>query len=101
MSQTYLTVNQNETRAIEILVRDQNDDPVFPDAAYAKVVDIYTGRTVWTEGQAMVDGYKIYFLLTPIVTATPSEYDVIWRIVKTATSTYTFYHKTRVVVNEL
>ncbi|HRR49516.1 MAG TPA: hypothetical protein P5293_06130 [Bacteroidales bacterium] len=101
MSQSYITVNQNETRAIELLIRDQNDDPVYPDSAYARVVDAYTDIPVVSEMVAMVDGNKIYFLLTPVVTAEPGMYDVIWRIVKTETSIYTFYHKTRVTVNEL
>lgn len=99
---SYITMYENEERAIELLIRDQNDTEWIPDAAYFKIQH-GDGPTVVTEGPAMVSGNKIYALVTTAVTQWPGEYDVIWRILKVGTNNdqYTYYHKTRVVVEDL
>jgi ABC-type phosphate/phosphonate transport system substrate-binding protein len=97
---TYITMYQNEQRAVELYIRDQAEAAYAPSTAYASVNDA-EGNEVVGESAAMVSGSSIYYLVTPTVTQAPGEYDIIWRILKSGTDTYTFYHKTRVVVEEL
>jgi len=99
---SYITMYENEERAVELLIRDQDDVAWTPDAAYFKILSS-EGPTVVTEGPAMVTGNTIYALVTTVVTQNAGEYDIVWRIVKEGENddSYTFYHKTRLVVEEL
>ena len=99
---TYLTFYQNEIRAIELEIRDQNDDAYNPTTAYAWVYNS-DGVTVVTEGPCMVTANKVYVLIGEGVTNTPGEYDVVWRIMKSGDNgdSYRFFHKTRLTVEEL
>lgn len=100
-NQTYITFYEDEIRAVEISVRDQDDAIWTPTAAYITIVD-EDGDVVVAETAAMVSSNTILGLINTTVTSTPGKYFIIWRILKTSgTSTYTFYHKTTLVVEEL
>lgn len=94
---TYITFYQGEIRAVEITIRDQDDDDFDPSGAYFSVVDS-DGTTVKAEADCLVTENKIYALINTEVTATVDEYEIVWRIVK---DSYTYYHKTKLNVEEL
>ena len=101
MSMTYVDMYENERRAIEISIRDQDDATWDPTAAYASVID-EDGDTVVAEAVAYVTDNLIYTIIDSTVTETPGNYQVIWRITKTSgVQTYTYYHKTVLTVKEL
>lgn len=100
-NQTYITFYQNEVRAVEISVRDQDDAVWTPSSAFMSVVD-EAENIIVAETATMVSTNTILGLINTTVTATPGKYYIIWKILKTAgNSTYTFYHKTTLVVEEL
>ena len=94
---TYLTFYEKEIRAVELLVRDQVDAPFTVDAATAKVIDKHD-TVVVAETVAMAVGNSVTFLIGLAVTSVPGTYDIIWKLTK---GIYTFYHKTRLVVEDL
>jgi len=101
MSLTYVDMYENEVRAIEISIRDQDDVEFEPSSAYATIVDS-NGDTVVAETAAMVAGNQVYTVVNVITTETPGDYEIIWKILKVAgAQTYVYYHKTHLVVNEL
>jgi hypothetical protein len=101
MSQTYVEMYQNEVRAVQVSIRDQDDDIFEPTAAYAKVVDS-NGNIVSSETSAMVSSNTMTTLIDTDVTASDGDYEIIWKILKTSGSqTYTYYHKTHITVKEL
>ena len=93
---------EHEERAVELLIRDQDDVAWTPDAAYFEIVSS-DGSIVTAEVPAMITSNMIYALVTTSVTETAGDYDIVWRIVKEGANndSYTFYHKTRLVVEEL
>ena len=100
-NQTYITFYENEVRAVEISVRDQDDAVWTPSSAYISVID-EAETIIVAETPAMVTSNTILGLIDATVTVTPGKYYIIWRILKTSgESTYTFYHKTTLVVEEL
>ncbi len=98
---TYLTVYQGEQRAAELEIRDQNDDIYTPSTVFAKIVDT-SGTTVMPEVAALLINNTASILITSELSATIGDYEIVWRIVKTAGETsYTFYHKTQLTIEEL
>jgi len=98
---TYITLYQNEVRAIEIEIRDQYDELWYPSSAYVKFLD-EDGNTVINEIPAYVSENTINTIVSSSITATPGKYYLIWRILKeSGSNTYTYYHKTCLVVEEL
>jgi methionine-rich copper-binding protein CopC len=98
---TYLTIYQNEERAAELEIRDQEDAPYLPTTVYAKIVDS-SGTIVMAEQAALLTSNTASILITDEVSATIGDYEIVWRIVKTVdTTTYTFYHKTQLAIEEL
>jgi len=98
---TYLTIYQNEQRAAELEIRDQNDAEYTPSLVYATVVNA-AGTVVMAETAALIIGNKAVMLITSTISATIGEYEIIWKILQTAgETTYTFYHKTQLVIEEL
>lgn len=98
---TYLTIYQNEQRAAELEIRDQNDIEYTPTLVYAKIINSI-GTTVLSETQAVVTGNKATILITSTISATIGDYEIVWRITKTSgETTYTYYHKTQLVIEEL
>lgn len=98
MSNTeYISLNENEVRAIELTIRDQNDVPFYPDSAFTSIKDINRDDVV-VETNAMIVGNKISTLVSTTVTSTLGTYFIFWKIVK---GTYVYYHKTTVTVREM
>lgn len=98
---TYIDMYENERRAVEISIRDQDDVVWTPSSAYASVID-EDGETVVSEAAAYVDENKVYTIIDSDVTGTPGKYQVVWRILKVSGSqTYTYYHKTWINVKDL
>jgi len=94
---TYQSFYQNEIRALELTINDQDGNNFYPSAAYAEV-KTDTGVQVVAEQPAMVDSNQVRTLIGTTVTATVGEYKVIWRILY---SGYTYYHITILEVQEL
>lgn len=88
--QTYQALYQNERRAVELTINDQDGQDFAPSAAYASIEDS-NGNTVITEQAAQVIGNTILTVVGPTVTANIGEYKIKWRILK---SGYTYYHAT-------
>ena len=93
---TYQSFYQNEDRALEIDINDQDGNDFAPSAAWAQV-RTDKGVTVIAEQPAMVAGSSIRTLIGPTVTATVGEYKVIWRV---AYGGHTYYHITILEVQE-
>jgi hypothetical protein len=101
MKRTYMSLYQNEERAAEITVRDQDDVDFEPSGAYATIVDS-DGVEVVAEAACLVVSNKVYTLVSDTVTAIPGKYEIIWRIMKTAGEIeYKYFHKTELIVEEL
>lgn len=98
---TYLTVYQGEQRAAELEIRDQNDDVYVPTVVYAKIVNS-GGVIVMAETAALLINNTASILITSDLSATIGDYEIVWKIVKSAgQTTYTFYHKTQLIIEEL
>lgn len=99
---TYVEMYQNEQRALELEMRDENDLPYTPSIVYFKVVDS-KGNIVQEEETCLILQNSAIALITPLTTANVGDYEVIWRILRNVTgqTTYTYFHKTQVVVEEL
>ena len=101
MSITYDTLYQDEERAVEITIRNQDDDDFIPSSAYAAIYDDDDGE-VKAEQPCMSVDNKIYIMVDSTVTAIPGKYKIIWRIMKIVGSlTYKFFHKTELTIKEL
>ena len=98
---SYVTLYQNEVRAVEITIRDEKDLIWEPSTAYFSIINS-DGTTVLAEATAMVEDNKVFAIFPSSVSAICGSYDIIWKIVKTiAANSYVYYHKTNVVVEEL
>jgi len=87
---TYQTLYQNEIRAVELTINDQDGIDFAPSAAYA-TIETETGVTVVAEQAAMVTGNQIYTVVGTATTATIGKYKILWRILKDG---YTYKHRT-------
>jgi methionine-rich copper-binding protein CopC len=98
---TYLTIYQGEQRAVELAIRDHNDAQYEPTNVYAKVVD-ESGNIVQAEADALLVSNVATLLITSTTSANQGDYEIVWRITKTQGDvTYTYYHKTQLVIEEL
>jgi hypothetical protein len=98
---TYLTIYQGEQRVIELEIRDQDDVEYTPTKAYATVVND-AGVIVMDETECVITTNKATILIESTDTDIPGDYEIIWRITKTINeTTYTYYHKTQLVIEEL
>jgi len=101
MNKTYIEFYQNEIRAVQIVVRDQNDDDFDPTEAWAYVVDS-DDTVVVASASALVSDNSVSTLITTTTTATIGTYYIVWKLLKTIDSTdYIHYHKTRIEVMSL
>ena len=83
------------------VISDQDDAIFEPTSVSASVINS-AGTTVVVEGAAYVVSNTASFLINTAVTATAGEYNVIWKVLKTISgTTYTYYHKTQLIVEEL
>lgn len=98
---SYITLYQNEVRAVSITIRDEKDLVWIPSTAHFSIINS-EGVTVLSEATAMVENNIVYAIFPSSVSATCGSYDIIWKIEKTvAPNTYIYYHKTNVIVEEL
>lgn len=98
---SYITFYQNEVRAVEITINDQDDVAWTPSTAYMTVVD-NDGDVIVSEAVVLVSANTVVGLIDTRTTETPGDYYLIWRILQTVgASTYTYYHKTALVVEAL
>ena len=98
---TYLSFYQNEVRAVEISVLDQDDQIFYPSSATAYVVN-NLGTVVQPEQPVMVTGNSMYILITTATTLVPGTYEIVWKMTLTADShTYIYYHKTTLEIEKL
>ena len=89
---TYQQLIQNERRAVELSIDDQDGNTFTPSAAYAQVNDS-NGTVVTVEAPAFIDGTTsaVYTIVGTAVTANVGEYMIVWRLKKEG---YTYYHAT-------
>jgi len=98
---TYLTIYQNEQRAAELEIRDQNDAEYTPSLVYATIVNS-AGTIILAETPAVIIGYRAAILIPSTITSNIGDYEIIWRVLKTSgDTTYTYYHKTQLTIEEL
>ena len=98
---SYITLYQNEVRAISITIRDEKDLAWSPSTAKFYIINS-NGDTVLSEATAMVEDNIVYAIFPSSVSTVCGSYDIVWKIEKVvAPNTYIYYHKTNVVVEEL
>lgn len=95
--QTTQTLYQNEVRAVQLRLTDQDDAAFQPDSAYTTIYDS-SGSVVRAEQACYTDGSSIYDIIGEAVTDTVGDYDIIWKVIK---GNYTYYHKTNLTVLSL
>jgi hypothetical protein len=101
MRRTYMEMYENEERAAEITIRDEDDVDFEPTGVFAQIVDSNDDEIIAETACLVVDN-KAYALVSDTVTAVPGKYVIIWRIMKTSGDfSYKYFHKTDVVVEEL
>jgi hypothetical protein len=101
MQRTYATLYENEERAVEITIRDQDDVDFEPSGVFAEVRDT-EGGVVLPEATCMVVANKAYAFISDTVTGIPGKYEVVWRIMKTVGEVdYKYFHKTELLIEEL
>ena len=94
---TYMTLIQNEVRAVSIKVRDQDDTPFIPDAAYSYITD-EGGNILVSEAPAFVYENEVSAIIDDTVTSIPGIYYIVWKINKYS---YIYYHKSIINVETL
>jgi hypothetical protein len=95
--ETYQSFYQNEVRALELTIDDQDGSDFAPSAAFTQVVD-ESNTVVIAEQAALVTGSNVRTTIGTTVTGTVGTYKVIWRILK---SGHTYYHVTVLTVQEI
>jgi len=88
--QTYQSLYQNEIRAIELTINDQDGQDFVPSAAFF-AVENESGTEVVAEQAAQIVGNTVLAIIGTLVTATIGKYRIIWRLQRTG---YTYYHAT-------
>jgi len=94
---TYQALYQNEIRAVELTINDQDGIDFVPSAAYA-AIENESGETVVAEQAAMVTGNQVYTVVGTATTANKGKYRILWRILKNG---YTYMHATDLEILEL
>ena len=103
MSRTLQSFLQNEIRALEITVRDQDGNSYVPDGAYYSVQDI-NGDYVTSAGTpidelpARVLENTVSTIIGEATTAQVGTYYIIWKLLK---DNYTYLHVTELEVAKL
>ena len=87
---TYQALYQNEVRAVELTINDQDGQDFAPSAAYAEIVNS-SGNTVVAEQAAQIIGNTVLTIVGTLVTANIGKYKIKWTLMK---SGYTYRHAT-------
>ena len=93
---TYQTMYQNEVRALEITINQQDGQEFTPSGAFVTITDA-EDNIVLAEQTAQVEDNFVRTVIGTLVTQTIGEYKVLWKIVK---EPYTYYHVTDLDVVE-
>lgn len=99
MSRTLQSFLQNEIRALEITVRDQDGNAFTPTGAFTEVQDV-NGETVVAEQAASVVNNTVNTIIGIATTAQIGTYYIIWRLIDSA-GPYTYFHVTELEVAKL
>lgn len=103
MANTYQSFYQNEKRALQLEIDDNDGTDFIPSAAFVEVQDS-SGNPVVAERSAYVSGNTIRIIIGTIVTGTPGKYKVIWKIQgnqnEPGTSTHIYYHITELEIQQ-
>ena len=97
MANTYQAFYQNEVRALQIEIDDNDGTDFAPSAAYVSVKD-EDGTEVVAEQAALVSSNTVSTLIGTTVTGTIGTYKVIWRILH---SQHTYYHVTELEIQPI
>jgi len=97
MAKSYQTMYQNEQRALELTVRDQDGNELTLQSATVEVLDI-DSETVVAETAAQVVGNKVSTIISTTVTAQVGLYHVVWTL---NYSVYVYKHVTELEVRYL
>jgi len=98
MARTLQEFNQNEIRAVELNINDQDGTDFEPDSATTTIYDNSDDTVVVEEQSALVDGSDVRTLIGIVVTANVGEYKIVWKLIK---GDYTYYHATILGVVEI
>ena len=97
MAKSYQQFYQNEQRALELTVRDQDGNELVLQSAEVEVTDA-DGEVVVAEQNASVSSNKVSTVIGPTVTAQVGLYHVIWTL---NYSVYVYKHVTELEVRYL
>jgi len=97
MAKSYQTFYQNEVRALELTVRDQDGNELVLLSAEVEVTDV-DGNVVRVEQAASVSSNKVSTIINTTITAQVGLYHVRWTL---HYSTYTYKHATELEVRYL
>ena len=98
MARTSQEFNQNEIRAVELTIDDQDGTDFEPDIATTTIYDNSDDTVVVEEQDAQVDGSDVRTLIGIVTTANVGTYKIVWKIIK---GDYTYYHATILDVVEV
>lgn len=93
---TLQTMYENEIRAVEITILDQDNVAFEPDTAYVTIYD-YDDDIVVAETAATIVLNAVSIVINTVTTVSTGNYKLKWRIVK---DSYTYYHLTNLIVLE-
>jgi len=94
---TTFNINQNEIRACELTLNDDDGVAFTPSAAFVTINDENDVEVVARQ-EAYVSSNKIYTVIGTTTSGTIGKYKALWEIHK---SGYTYYHTTIVNVMDL
>jgi len=93
---TLQTMYEDEVRAVEITILDQDNAVFEPDTAYVTIYD-KDDNVVISETAATVSSNAVSIIINTTTTVSTGNYKLKWRIVK---DSYTYYHLTNLIILE-
>ena len=94
---TYQALNQNEIRAVELTLRDNDGMPFDPEEVATEVTDM-NGDVIIPEQSALFTDNVAYTMIGTVVTGTTGEYKLKLKIIK---SSQTYFHVTKLTITGL
>ena len=100
---TYSTLYEGDIKALQIVIRDQDDRPWNP--SYAETEIVSAGTIVDSARRCLIRNNAISQFINGIVTNNPGTYEIIWKLNKYVIldrklKKYTYYHKTELIIEE-
>ena len=93
---TLQTMYEDEVRAVEITILDQDNAIFEPDNVYVTIYD-EDDNIVISETAATVSSNAVSIIINTTTTVSTGNYKLKWRIVK---DSYTYYHLTNLIILE-